>query len=347
VGACEVVDLHPYWDPPAEQLVYADTSLLRAPLQNRFLETLAGCQEGRACVAGELDHTFPSRWMHELPLAWAALGARQDWSMLALFAWSHAPMRDGAGPEGSHDLQGRANVLAQLPAARELFRTLPAAERAFIRWWSPPALLRDLAEGPGLWLDPHAAPWGVLETRLRTRFSDLPPEPVASTPWTAAQTGPVRWDVVAGRMTVATPRVLAVLGPGDGDVPAPDGRASPLRVAVVARRTGARTPVAVSLVALGKGSLADGERALLTVAGRAEREGTLHGTGPSLRAWGRGPVRMQRLSGTVAFAWPRRPVVVALDGDARAMARVPVRRARGGGWEVSLEGMETPWLEVR
>ncbi len=330
VEACEIVDLHLYWDPPPEQTVFTDRSILAAPMQNRFLEKLAWCQEGRPCTVSELDHTFPARHGQEAPLVWATIAARQDWDALAWFAWSHAAMREGAAPEGSHDLQGRANVLAQLPAVRAIFgqAALPPAPAAFTRWWSAPALLRDLAEPPALWLDPQADPVGVLGRRLRTSFVAVPP---SAGPRGLEPQPPVGWDVDGARLTVSTPRVEATVGVGLGGT------------ARVMADT--RTFAAVSFVSLGSGALGQGP-ALFTVVGRAEREGTLWGEGPSLRAWGRGPVRLERLTGSVTFAWPRRPVVTLLDGDAAPAGRVSVIRSGRGRWRVALDDLRSPWLRV-
>jgi hypothetical protein len=169
---CDAADLHLYWDPPAEQLVFTDQSLLAHPLASRVLERAGGCREGRPCFVSEFDHTWPGRHSQEAPLVWAAIGARQGWDAMAWFAWSHDTLDLGAEPGGSHDLQGRENTLAQLPAARFLFVSgeIPEATRRFVRWWSPPAILRDLAEAGSLWLDPQVGPRSLIDTRLRVSF---------------------------------------------------------------------------------------------------------------------------------------------------------------------------------
>jgi hypothetical protein len=330
VDPCDAADLHVYWDPPAEQLVFTDQSLLAHPLTARTLERASACRDGRPCFVSEFDHTWPGRHGQEAPLTWAAFGARQGWDAMAWFAWSHDTLDLTADPAGSHDLQGRENALAQLPAARFLFVSgeVPEASRRFTRWWSPPALLRDLAEAGALWLDPQVGPTSLVDTRLRQSFDALPPDTPAMP---APSGGPVRWDVAEGRLTVATERLWAVVG-------APRGVAGGLSVDVAGAPS-------VSLLSLDGTPLAEGARALLTVVERASAEGSVWGSGPSLLAWGRGPVRLARVHGTVTLAYPRGTRAWALDGDGRRVRPLALRRGRGGV-ELATTDLRTPWVEV-
>jgi hypothetical protein len=298
---CDVVDVHAYWDPIYESTVLTDLSLVESPIHGRILEELAWCHDGRPCILGELQHSYPNRSAHEAPLVWAALAARQDLDAVTWFAWSHdTPDPTSQGPAGALDLEGRFDALAQMPLAASLFRdaTIPAAARRFVRWWSPDAILRDLAEQPGLWLSPQVSPQSVLDQVLRTSFAPRPAV-LAAPP---REPDPVTWgDVFA----IDLPAVAAIVGRRGGG----------LRLSVDLDR-----PAAVWL--------ADG---VLTLVTHGERDGTLWPVGgPGPVTLGRGPYGFDRLSGTIRFAWEGRPRVTAPDGT-----RVAVMR-RGGQWEITL-----------
>ncbi len=331
--ACEATDLHVYWDPQPESLVFTDLSMLAHPLHGRVLERASSCREGQLCTVSELNGSFPNRHGQEMPLAWAALGSRQDWDLVAWFAWSHAALQPaGAGePMGSWDLQGRENVLAQLPVARKLWVEggIPRAARSFVRWWSDDGLLRDLAEPPGLWLDPQAGPTALADTRLRTSFAGVPPLAERG----VGEVSPGAWDADHGRMTIVTDTVQAGIGEGRG-------AAGLLDVDV-------GSFAAVSLASWDATPLVRGPRALLTAVGRAERAGTAWSRGPGLLALGRGPVRLERLRGTVRLRWPHRPVLAVLDGDGQPTRRLVTRGNVRAGWSIPLESLESPWVEVR
>lgn len=352
LAACDVVDLHVYWDPQPEQHVFQDVSMVEKPLHSRILEKLAWCQEGKPCFVSELNHAWPNRFVQEAPLLWAALLARQDVDGVAWFAWSHGAFDpDSAGPAGSLDLEGRLDALAQMPVAAALFRSGAVAPppRRHVRWWSADGLLRDLAEPPGLWLDPQVSWRAALDDVLRTSFAAAPPAPRAAPAPPPLSEGPVRWWPDDGRFVVDTPTVQAIVG--HTARPAFDREGAPTLAAGAnpsALRAVLDTFAAVSLASLDGTPLGEGGPALLVAVGRTEREGTLRPTGgPGLLVWGRGAARLERLRGFVDVRFPGRPVVEALDGAGRPAGTVPVTRAGGGWWRVALRGLETPWLRLR
>ena len=312
LAACDVVDLHIYWDPKPEQTVFQNKSLLADPMYGKVLEKLAWCQDGKPCTVSELNHTWPNQYSQEGPLVWAALATRQDLDAVLWFAWGHGPFDPASdGPIGGLDLQGRINALAQMPAASRLFRgaTVEPAIRRYVRWWSPDGLLRDLAESPGLWLDPQVSFRSVLDNVLRTSFAPRPP---AAAPAPAPSEPPITWK--DGRMVIEG-AVEAVIGRG--------GDTARLRVTT-------EDFVAASL------AWVDDAHALLTVVGRAERAGTLWSTGgPGLLVWGEGPIRLQRLHGTVTVDGPRERWELGRDDT-------PTRRLRGK--TVDLSALESPWV---
>ncbi|MFZ5479771.1 MAG: hypothetical protein ACOZNI_23605 [Myxococcota bacterium] len=315
LAACDVVDLHVYFDPAGEQTAFGDASIVADPLHQRILEKLAWCQEGKPCTISELNQTWPGRFAHEAPLVWAALAGRQDLAGVIWFAWSHGEWE--AAPVGTLDLAGRPDFLAQLPAAGALFRSMAAPARRFVRWWSEDGLLRDLAEQPGLFLLPQVS-WGsYLDQVVRTAFGRRP------TPSTLAPVAasPIAWDPDVHAFAV------------DGEVQAIVGRA------------GATSRLRVLALDVVAASLAGD---LLTVVGRSERAGTLRADGgPGLLAWGRGEIGLQRLRGTVHVRTGGRPEAWALDGRGEPARRVKVTRKGDGWWAIGLDGLDTPWVELR
>lgn len=322
LAACDVIDLHVYWDPASETNVFFDHSAIERPIHGRLLEDLAWCQERKPCTISELNHSWPNRYGQEAPLFWAALASRQDIDAVMWFAWGHHafdPEIDG--PLGSLDLQGRWTTLAQLPTAAALFRSgsIEPPARRFVRWWSADGLLRDLAEPQGLWLDPQVSWSAILDDVVRTSFDARPPA-MAAAPSPAE--GLIRWS--PERFVIDTPRVAAILGRG-GEV---GGRL----------RADVETFAAISLISLG-------DRALLTVAGRTDRDGTLRSTGgPGLLVLGKGPARLERLRGTVAVRWKGRPRAVELDEHGKPGRVVKTTRTADGMWSIRLEDLGSPWV---
>ena len=344
LAACDVVDLHVYWDPIAESNVFFDHSLVERPIHGRMMERLAWCQDGKPCTMSELNHSWPNRYAHEAPLVWASLLARQDLDAVVWFAYSHGPF-DAApdGPKGALDLAGRFSTWAQMPTASALFRSgaVEAASRRAVRWWSPDGLLRDLAEPPGLWIDAQVSWRSALDNLLRTSFAELPPALGAPAPTDS----PVRWWPDEGRWVVDTPRFQAIVGRTTTPVldraqGSPDAAA--LR-AVVAPHA------AISLASLDGGALGgDTRSALLTLAGRTERDGTLRSTGgPGTLVYGRGPARLERLTGFVDIRWEGRPEAWVLGPDGAPTERVALRRLGGGWWRLDTAGVSSPWVRLR
>jgi hypothetical protein len=227
------------------------------------------------------------------------------------------------------DLEGRFNAWAQLPAASALYRRLPSPKRHFVRWWSPDGLLRELAEVPGLWLDPLVSWRSTLENVLRSSFS---PRPAPISPRIEPQSDGLDWMPGEGIFKVDRPDFQALIGETEGQATS----------GLVSQIPGF---VALSLYSLEGGDIGKGP-ALLTMVGRCEREGTLWSSGgPGLLAWGRGPARLELLQGTIRFSWPKKPKIWTLWTDGQALAKVPVRR-KAGMWEVEVGGLFTPWLRI-
>ncbi len=346
LAACDIVDLHVYWDPIGETNVYFDHALIERPLHGRLIENLSWCQLDKPCMVSEINHTWPNQYGHEAPLLWASLAARQDLDAVVWFAYSHAafdPAPDGPG--GALDLAGRFSTWVQMPTASALFRSAAVAPptRRYVRWWSPDGLLRDLAEPPGLWLDPQVSYRSILDNLLRTSFAPLPPSMVPHVP--PPTLDPVRWWPEQGRYVVDTPTVQAIVGRTTHPILEPTvGRApdaSALR-SVISRFS------AVSLASLDGMPLGISRRALLTIAGRTDREGTLRSTGgPGLLVMGRGPARIERLRGFVDVRWPDRPVARELDPTGFPASQVAVQRLGDGWWRVATHGLSSPWVELR
>jgi len=314
---CDVIDVHLYWDPYPESSVLTDLSILEASAAARPLEELAWCQEGKPCILGELQHSYPNPSAQEAPLFWATIASRQDLDAVIWFAWSHTtPVPGSRGPAGGLDLEGRSDALVQMPVASALFRGawVPAAGARHLRWWSAGARVRDLAEPPGLWI-PEQVGWGAALDRVRrTSFSSSP----AVSPSTAPDPGPTRWTVRPAAFEVDTPTLRVRLAPG-----AP----------------------ALSLASLDGAPLGQGA-ALLTVAPHAVREGTVRWDGPGPRVLGTGDMGFVDPPRTLRLPWEGpRPRAWALDGEGSPLHALPVRR-RDGGWELDYGDTFTPWVRL-
>ncbi len=344
LAACDIVDLHFYWDPIAESNVFFDHALVERPMHGRPLERLAWCQDGKPCTMSELNHTWPNRYGQEAPLVWASLLARQDLDAVMWFAYSHGPFDPAPdGPGGALDLVGRFSSWAQMPTASALFRSgaVEAPARRFVRWWSPDGLLRDLAEPSSLWIDAQVSWRSALDNVLRTSFGKVPPGTSAAAP----SSSPVRWWPEEGRWVVDTPTVQAIVGRTttpilDREQGSPEPGA--LR-AVVANFA------SISLASVDGGQLGgDTRRALLTLAGRTERDGTLRSTGgPGTLVYGKGPARLERLAGFVDVKWAGRPEAWVLDPLGQPTERVALKRLGGGWWRLDTRGISSPWVELR
>jgi hypothetical protein len=231
-----------------------------------------------------------------------------------------------------------------MPTASALFRSgeLAPAPRTFTRWWSPDGLLRDLAEASSLWIDAQVSWRSALDNRLRTSFAPAPPRGGDAPP---AGPGPIRWWPEEGRYVVDTPRYQAIVGRSATPVlDRSQGSPNPGSLRGVAS-----AHAVFSLASLDGGTLGGtARRALLTLAGRTERDGTLRSTGgPGTLVYGEGPAWMERVVGFVDVRWEGRPEAWALGPTGEPVARVPVTRAGGGWWRIATAELETPWIELR
>ena len=327
LAACDVIDVHLYWDAIAETNAFFENSLLREPEAGRFLERLGACQDGKPCTISELQHTFPNRHGQEAPLFWSALASRQGLDAVLWFAWSHAGLRKAPdGPVGALDLEGRWGALMQMPAASWMYRSGALAEAApqFTRWWSPDGLARDLAEQPGIFLSELLDPASVIGRRVRTSFAEKPPVSKAG-----ALTGDgVAWEPAAdgAPFTITTPNVQAVLGGS--------GSAGGLSVVVQDELPGSADP-AVSF------ERHDGW-GRLTVVGATIRAGTVFPrNGYGTRVPGLGPAGLASVHAQVSLDWPRRPVLTPEPGTTivpRVSAALPRVSTEGKArWTVHVE----------
>jgi hypothetical protein len=295
-----------------------------------MLEKLGWCQNEKPCTMSELNHSWPSRVSQEAPLFWGSMAARQDLDAVVWFAWRHGEFRaEPDGPDGALDLDGRFNALVQLPIAAKLFREVEAAKGRFVRWWSTNGILRDLAEQPGLWLDPQVSWQSMLERVSRSSFAPEPPAIKVE----KLDEGPLQWSPDQGIFMVSSPEVEVLLGETLG-------RKS--------LKLESRVPgfISISLASLGRWALGSAP-ALLTVVGRCEREGTLWSTGgPGVVVSGRGKAQLERLTGEVRFFWPTKPVVRVVDVNGEPGERVRVVRKGKGWWGLKLDGLESPWFWI-
>lgn len=327
LGACDVIDVHMYWDPPAETNAFFDSSLLRTPWAGRFLERLGSCQDGKPCTISEVGHSFPNRHGQEAPLLWASLASRQGIDAVIWSGWSHAdPKADG--PADPMDLEGRWTTLIQMPTAAWLYRSalIEQGGEQFTRWWSPASLARDLAEQPGLWLSELTDPASLMRQRVRSAFgAEPPPASPERRSWTR-----VKWSPSA-----AGAPLLIDTNPGfslglEGVIGGSGSFSPEFRVEVL---DGAPDP-AVSLLHLPGGS------ARLVIAGPTIRAGTVfRDDGFGTAVAGQGPAGLVAVHVRVYFEWPEKPLVIPLPGTTEVPKVKSGKRlgtwileANGSGW---------------
>lgn len=321
LAACDVIDLHPYWDPIGESTAFYDRSLLRD--SDRWFERHAVCQRGKPCTISEVQHSFPNRYAQEAPLLWAALAGRQGIDAVLWFAWSHDNVRDLAdAPAGALDLEGRLGADVQMAAAGEVYRRVQPAAQAFTRWWSPGGLERDLAETGGLWIPETVGLDSWLQRRVQVDYGDGPPPPAPPAP---APNDRVSWS--PGRLVVEGSDFAAVVGSAMATAENPDP------AALAANVDG---HVALSLVRFPAGSW------LYTAAGRTDRVGSVGTRGvPGLLVLGGGPALLERLVGHVRLPGLRRAAAQVLDPAGAAMRPALPSGPRGDIWALP---PDSPWL---
>lgn len=206
---------------------------------------------------------------------------------------------------------------AQMPVAAALFRggLVPAAD-GFLPLYIDPTAAWSRNESRPVALR-EASTW--LHQRVRTVLGGAVP---ATAP--GAPVAGVTW--ADGLLLLETPTLRARVGP-PGPLQ-PEG----LRVSLDAF-------AAVSLYQ------AD-DFALLTIATTDGRVGERYAQGGLLlREPGVGEPLLAPAHGTVAFAWPRKPVVEVLDGAGQPTSKLKAKKV-DGLWEIRIDGVESPWLKV-
>lgn len=248
-----------FWDDnAAEQLVrarefdYADDHFYvdhprfldrdwRLPTSCPNTNPLLGPDQGtqRLAVTRILDRPFtiseynfaaPGRFRGVGGILTGALGARQDWSGLIRFAWSHG--NDGLGRVkslGSFDMSGDPLGLAAERASICLFlrRDLAVADRtcAFVL---PPAKLADPASHKGSYAGAWAMDWAAWRVKIGSLVADTAPagietldvwpfnRPQAEMKTIVERSGPggVAIDSAAGSFTLDTPRTAGGFAEG-------------------------------------------------------------------------------------------------------------------------------------
>lgn len=323
LAACDVIDLHPYWDPIGESTAFYDRSLLGDT--DRWFERHAVCQLGKPCTISEVQHSFPNRYAQEAPMLWAALAGRQGIDAVLWFAWSHDTVRDLAdAPLGALDLEGRLGADVQMASAGEVYRRLQPAAATFTRWWGPGGLDRDLAEGGGLWVAETVGLDSWFQRKLRVDYGEAPPAPSGAGP---TPTDRVAWS--PGRLVVEGADFAAVVGNTQPAAWTPDPALLSARVA---------GHVALSLVRFPTGSW------LLTAAGRTDREGSVGTRGvPGLLVLGAGPARLERLQGEVRLATLAGASAMVLDPAAATLRPALPSGPQRDTWALP---PDSPWLQL-
>jgi|GEM_PF-2355967 len=341
-SAFDVVDIHFEWDTVGPEDTLRGSSLVEGPRAQGLFEKLAQAQVGKPFIASEINGAFPNPTTAELPFAYAALAAVQDWDALVWLNYTNGPVDGGhAGVAGMYELRRAATKWAQMGVASALFRSgaVPAAPGLHPVWRSegavktgtvtglrpPPVELRDLGF--------------ALAHRLREAYGPTPP-----TPRRGEVSPVVGWWSEASRFVVDDPRWQVVLGRDREDV-AGEG-AGPRQARFLDPDLEAFA--ATSLVSLDGAPFPSCGHALLTVAGTMRNEGMVTGAGgTTVLTWGSGEVRVVPVPGVVRFAWPRRPEVRPRAADGVLGPAVPVRPSGRGWWALETGDATSLWWEIR
>lgn len=365
----DVIDGHGYWQHPEIGKVtkIKNDPMVNDPLDSPFTQFARTPVEGKPFTISEVNHPFPHKFAAEGYVTLTAYALFHDWDGIVWFDWERGRMGDpkqGLPPNGWFDVSQDPVKLAHLTAAGVMWhrRDLAKAKKTLVRGYSREETIEAMRLvswqhrpffKPGFELTTpleHATRWR-LEESDRSAGDAVParyPNPYAGTPPAEIvnDTGELRWrhaDQKRGVIVVSTPRSQSLIGFVRGS-----GETTPHLSAGVTNEF-----CVMTLTALDDQPIAQ-SRSLLLVAttGAAQNTGQQFAEdGKTLVEWGRGPILIEPVGGTVTLSGLADAKSVrarALTAEGRA-AGVPFEAKRfQTGWEIRLAHLATIWwlLEV-
>jgi hypothetical protein len=362
----DVIDGHGYWQHPdiGKVTKIKNDPMVNDPLDSTFTQFARTPVAGKPFTISEVNHPFPHKFAAEGYVSLTAYALFHDWDGIVWFDWERGRMGDpgqGLPPNGWFDVSQDPVKLAQLTAAGLMWHRhdVATAKETLVRTYTPEETVeamrlvqwkhRPFFKSGFELTTPleHATRWRLDETRpapAEARPARYP-NPYAANPPAelASDTGELRWrhaDQKRGVITVATPRTQSLIG--------------------FVRGSGETTPhldadftndfTVVTLTALDDQPIASARRLMLVATtGAATNTGQQFADdGKTLTQWGRGPVLIEPVSGTVilrGLADATSVHATPLTAEGRPVG-IPVSLAQSPhGWRLTLgQPAATCWL---
>lgn len=355
----DIVDGHVYWQHPDyirqgnKQTGFriGNTPMVNVPLRSSVVQLSRSAIAGKPYTVSEVNHPFPAEFACEgIPIL-AAYAAFQDWDGIFWYTLAHKdPVASSPGMIGHFDLFSDPVKMSQLRAGALVFLRgdVSPARQTITRSYSPQQVLESLrlpwSESP--YFTPGFDPAAPLTHAVRIQSFTGPP----TTQFDAHTGGPIRadtgelaWhcrDKKDGFVTLETSRSQALIGHCQAAGQQPANLAVQLEP----------TFCAVTLQALDGPSIALSPRLLLTTCGRvANSDMTWEASRKTLEQWGRAPVCIEPLRGSVGLRnldGVRAVTAQPLDGAGQALGDAFPATKTDAGWEVPVGRTPTTWYVI-
>lgn len=367
----DVVDGHGYWQHPDIGRVtkIKNDPMVNDPLDSTFTQFARTPVAGRPFTISEVNHPFPHKFAAEGYVTLAAYALLHDWDGIVWFDWERGRMGDpkqGLPPNGWFDVSQDPVKLAQLavaglmwhrrdvvPARQTLIRSYGAGEMVealrLVSWKQRPFFKPDFDLVTPL---THATRWRPAEPGETVQAEGRParyPNPYAGPPpaLLESDTGELRWRQAGpkrGVISVSAPRSQSLIGFARGS-----GESTPHLAADVTNDF-----CVMTLSAMDEQPIAQSSKLLLVATtGSALNTGQRFAEdGKTLAEWGRGPVLLEPVCGTVrvkGLTAAQSVRVTALTAEGRPLGRGFAAESSPEGWVLRLGDPATTWwlLEVK
>ena len=351
----DFVDAHSYWDHPhfpRRPWDPKDWQIRNKPMvdnpEGATLWALAATRvAGKPFTVTEYNHAAPNEWQAECMPMIASYAALQDWDGIYLFAYSHSSHYDTGRIDSYFNIEGNPAKMGPLPLAARIFLgqgVAPSPGTKFVR----ADYANMLATAPKFYN--MTWPWAQqagpltcqdgLGQRIGIDFSFGKP-PLANA--IAANDARVAWSAKgpgSGQFTVNDPHADIFVGFAKPDSTVDVG---PLRIDQIASPFMSLTLVPADP----KQTIANADRLLLAVVGRAENTGMKWE--PDRRSvsnnWGKAPAVVEVIKArlTLKGNYPRQ--VFAITPGGQRGAQVPSTRT-ADGVTFQIGGEKTIWYEI-
>ena len=360
----DIIDGHGYWQHPdiGQVTKIRNDPMVNDPLDSTFTQFARTPVAGRPFTISEVNHPFPHKFAAEGYVILAAYALLHDWDGIVWFDWERGRMCnpvEGLPRNGWFDVSQDPVKLAQLTVAGLIWhrRDAAGAREALVRGYAEDEIVEAMRLvqwkyrpffKPGFDLTTplrHATRWNLAATNSELgRGGEASPATQSPPPRIESDTGELRRlhaDRKRGVVTVATPRSESLIGfvRGSGE------SVTHLSVDV------ANDFCAVTLSALDDRTIAESHKLLLVATtGAAVNSGQQFAEdGKTLAEWGRGPVLIEPVTGTVTLrglgrihALRARP----LTAEGRFMDALVEGINAADGWRLPLGQPSTTWWQI-